>query len=200
LDDDYLEELWKYATDDQWRVTIIVAAGLARPKERVKLLDELINRGNSEPDKMQYLHLLAVACLETAATVDPDVREKVLTCAKALLPPKDDDEVPMFAAVGNEIIPLLKYESHYSAQEACRCINVLVQLGNNAAMLMLVDYAKSRFQQEYENSWIGQAIGKGWEVFEQSAYISQVLTQLNSLSLSNTQVIPKHKVKTTDSY
>jgi adenylate kinase family enzyme len=64
LDDDYLEELWKYATDDQWRETIIVAAGLARPKERVKLLETLINLGNSDPDKQQYLHLLAVACLE----------------------------------------------------------------------------------------------------------------------------------------
>jgi hypothetical protein len=41
-----------------------VAAGLARPKERVKLLETLINLGNSDPDKQQYLHLLAVACLE----------------------------------------------------------------------------------------------------------------------------------------
>jgi len=188
LDDDYLEELWKYATDDQWRETIIVAAGLARPKERVKLLETLINLGNSEPDKQQYLHLLAVACLETATTVDPAIREKVLTCAKALLPPKDDDEIPMFAAVGNEIIPLLKYESHYSVEEDYRCINVLVQIGNSAAMLMLVDYAKTRFQDDFENGLIGQAIGKGWNVFEQSAYISQVLTHLNSLSLMNTQV------------
>ncbi len=128
LDDDSLEELWQYATDDQWREAIIVAAGLARPKERVKLLETLINLGNSDPDKKQYLHLLAVACLETATTVDPAIREKVLTCAKALLPLNDDDEVPMFAAVGNEIIPLLKYEPHYSAKEACRCINVLVQI------------------------------------------------------------------------
>ena len=187
LDDDYLEELLKYATDDQWRESIIVAAGLARPKERVTLLETLINRGNSEPDKKQYLHLLAVACLETATTVDPAIREKVLTCAKALLPPKDDDEVPMFAAVGNEIIPLLKYEPHYSAKEACGCIRVLVQLGNRSAMLMLVDYAKARFQEDYDD-YIGLVIGKGWDVFEQKSYISQVLTQLNRLTLSYTQV------------
>jgi Leucine-rich repeat (LRR) protein len=188
LADDSLEELLDRATDDQWRETIILTAGLARPKERGMLLETLINRGNSEPDKQQYLHLLAVACLETAATVDPDVRQKVLTCAKALLPPESEEEVPMFAAVGNEIIPLLKYEPLYSAKEACRCINVLVQIGNSAAMLMLVDYTKARFQDDYDNYLIGRAISEGWNVFEQSAYISQVLTQLNLLILSNTQV------------
>ncbi|NMF56773.1 leucine-rich repeat domain-containing protein [Pseudanabaena yagii] len=188
LADESLEELLGRATDDQWRETIILTAGLARPKERGMLLDSLINRGNSEPDKQQYLHLLAVACLETATTVDPAIREKVLSCAKAILPPKDDDEVPMFAAVGNEIIPLLKYESHYSAEEACRCINVLVQIGNSAAMLMLVDYAKARFQDDYDNYLIGQEISEGFDVFEQSAYISEVLTQVSFLMLSNPQV------------
>ena len=188
LADESLEELLDRATDDQWRETIILTAGLARPKERGMLLETLINRGNSEPDKQQYLHLLAVACLETAATVDPDVRQKVLTCAKALLPPESEEEVPMFAAVGNEIIPLLKYKPLYSAKEACRCINVLVQIGNSAAMLMLVDYAKARFQNHFANYLIGQAIGEGWGIFEQNAYISQVLTQLNILYLSNTQV------------
>ena len=188
LADDSLEELLGHATDDQWREAIILTAGLARPKERVMLLETLINRGNNDPDKQQYLRLLAVACLETATTVDPVIRKKVLTCAKALLPPKNDDEIPMFAAVGNEIIPLLKYESHYSPKEACRCINVLVQMGNRVAMSMLVDYAKARFQGFFGDSEISEAIGKGWDIFEQSAYIDQVLTQLNILSLSNTQV------------
>ncbi len=188
LADESLEELLGRATDDQWRETIILTAGLARPKERGILLETLINCGNSEPDKQQYLHLLAVACLETATTVDPAIREKVLTCAKALLPPKDDDEIPMFAAVGNEIIPLLKYESHYSAEEACRCISVLIQIGNSAAMLMLVDYAKARFQEVDENFLVGKLIGYGWNIFDKSSYISQVLTQLNSLDLNNTQI------------
>ncbi len=53
---------------------------------------------------------------------------------------------------------------------------------------MLVDYAKARFKESYDNYQIGEAIGKGWDIFEQSAYISQVLTQLNILDLSNTQV------------
>ena len=201
LANDGLEELLDHATDDQWRESIIVAAGLAsfnqrttllntliEPVSKQKFLDFFLKRDHLEAAQKQYLHLLAVACLETATTVDPSIRKKVLTCAKALLPPKNDDEVPMFAAVGNEIVPLLKYESHYSAREAIRCIKVLVQLGNSAAMLMLVDYAKARFKDSYENSLMGQEISKGWDVFEQKNYISQVLTQLNSLDLSNTQV------------
>jgi len=192
LDDDSLEELLARATDDQWRESIIVAAGLARAKERVILLENLIEHGNRDLDKKQYLHLLAVACLETATSVEPTTREKVSTCAKALLPPKNDDEVPMFAAVGNEIIPLLKYESHYSAEEASRCIATLVQIGNRDAMLTIVDYAKAKFEpehgQEYGQFLISREIGEGWDIFDQSTYISQVLSQLTKLSLNSTQV------------
>jgi len=195
LDDDSLEELLARATDDQWRESIIVAAGLARAKERVILLENLIEHGNRDLDKKQYLHLLAVACLETATSVEPSTREKVLTCAKALLPPKNNDEVPMLAAVGNEIIPLLKYESQYSAEEAALCIATLVQIGNRSAMLAIIDYAKATFEsdesehdQEYGQFLIGRAIGKGWDIFDQSTYISQIFSQLKELDLSNTQV------------
>ncbi|NEP14492.1 MAG: NACHT domain-containing protein [Symploca sp. SIO2C1] len=188
LDDDSLEELLQKATDDQWRESIIVAAGLARLKERVQFLNSLIEQGNSEPDTKNYLHLLAVACLETATTVEPTTRDKVLTCAKRLLPPKDDDEVKMVARVGNEIVPLLEYKSHYSADEACQCIKTLVQIGTNRAMQTLVDYAKASFESEKDQYSIGHAIGRGWDVFEQSAYISQVLSNLQILDLVGTQI------------
>jgi hypothetical protein len=55
------------------------------------------------------------------------------------------DEIAMVARAGNEVVPLLKYESHYSADEACNCIAALVKIGTNAAMQTLVDYAKARF-------------------------------------------------------
>jgi predicted NACHT family NTPase len=89
LEDDSLEELLQKVTNDQWRESIIAATGLARPKERVKLLNSLIELGNTDPEAKNYLHLLAVACLETATTVDQATRDRVLTCAKELLPPQD---------------------------------------------------------------------------------------------------------------
>lgn len=128
LFDDSLEELLEKATDDQWRESIIVAAGLARRTERVQLLNFLIEKGNSEPETKNYLHFLAVACLETATTVEPATRDRVLASAKELLPPQDREEVAIVTKAGNEVVPLLQYESHYDVEEACHYIAVLVVL------------------------------------------------------------------------
>ncbi|NEQ69891.1 MAG: NACHT domain-containing protein [Symploca sp. SIO2D2] len=188
LDDDSLEELLQKVTDDQWRESIIVAAGLARPKERVQLLSFLIEQGNREAKAKNYLYLLAVACLETATTVEPKTRNKVLTCAERLLPPHNEEEVTMVARAGNEIVPLLEYKPHYSAYEACKCIAALVQIGTHKAMQTLVGYTKAAFESKYDQYSIGRAIGRGWDIFEQSAYLSQVLSNLQILDLGGTQI------------
>ncbi len=94
----------------------------------------------------------------------------------------------MVSRAGNEIVPLLGYQSLYSADEACKCIETLVQIGTNTAMQTLVDYAKASFESEQDQYLIGYAIGQGWDVFEQSAYLSQVLSNLEILDLRGTQI------------
>ncbi|MEM8643159.1 MAG: NACHT domain-containing protein, partial [Cyanobacteria bacterium P01_G01_bin.54] len=228
LAEDSLEELLQKAADDQWREAIIAAAGLARPAERGRLLRWLTDRGTgnvatkararlmswlgsgdlvSEAKNQTYLHLLAVACLETATTLEPDIRNYVLSCAKVLMPPKDEDEVAMVMRAGNEVVPLLTYEPGYSAKDASRCIDALVGVGTRAAMATLVDYAKAPFQSEefsgrlkkiywilgyYENFSkplkVYRALGRGWDIFDHDAYLAQVLCHTNILSLSQTQV------------
>ncbi|MFQ4138751.1 NACHT domain-containing protein [Nodosilinea sp. PGN35] len=186
LRDDCLEELLQKASDDQWRESIIVAAGLARPKECESLLTFLINQGNKNPEDRQYLHFLSVACLETAVKVSPETRDQVLTSAKALMPPKDDDEVAMVVRAGNEVVPLLGYDAGYSGEDASKCIEALVRIGTSKAMETLADYAKATF--ESSQSKVGQALGRGWDVFAHDIYISQVLSQAHYLSLDQAQV------------
>ncbi|MEM7795021.1 MAG: leucine-rich repeat domain-containing protein [Cyanobacteria bacterium P01_C01_bin.118] len=209
LEEDNLEELLKKASDDQWREAMIVAAGLARPAERGRLLQWLVDKGNgnaaskartrlkaligrekndSDIKNRKYLHLLAVACLETAIKIKPEeIRSYVLDCAKASMPPRDDDEVAMVVRAGNEALPLLKYEASYSAEEASRCIQALVSLGTSAAMEALVDYAKQTFKLDHQSK-VAYALGRGWDVFNQETYLAQILSHTNKLSLSGTQV------------
>ncbi|PSR17626.1 hypothetical protein C8255_11685, partial [filamentous cyanobacterium CCP3] len=186
LREDQLEELLQKASDDQWREAIIVAAGLARPKECERLLEFLIDHGNNSLEDRQYLHFLAVACLETVIKVSPKTRDKVLTSAKALIPPKDNDEVALVVRAGNEIVPLLSYEAEYSGEEASKCIEALVRVGTSKAMKTLEDYAKATF--ESGQLKVGQALGRGWDIFDRDIYIAQVLSHANCLSLSQTQV------------
>ncbi|MGH7492272.1 MAG: NACHT domain-containing protein [bacterium] len=72
--------LIKHGRDDQWRETIILAVGEARPKEREKLLKGLLTwaeRLRTERHRKQ-LYLLAVACLETCVELSSEVRQLVL--------------------------------------------------------------------------------------------------------------------------
>ena len=187
LDDDSLEVLIDKAADDQWREVMIAAVGLARPKEREKLLNSLVERGDREAENQKYLHLLAVACLETATKVRPEIREHVLAGAKASMPPKDEDDVAMVVRAGNAVVPLLVYEASYSDEEAIRCIEALVGVGTSAAMEVIVNYAKAASESDREST-VSRAIGKGWDVFDRAIYLDKVFSQLKDLNLNQTQV------------
>jgi Leucine-rich repeat (LRR) protein len=179
LNEDSLNVLLKQADNDQWREAIIVAAGLGRPREQKELLEKLLQMGNEQPDKRHYLHLLAVACLETTVEVDPLVRAEMLKQAQALLPPEDDDEVLMVAKAGDAIVPLLAPNPNYSQQETARCVDALAKIGSSAAMEILADYAKDTC---YE--LIGR-LGRAWDAFDRSTYASKVLSHLNEVYVPN---------------
>lgn len=178
LNEDSVNVLLQHAHNDQWREAIIVAAGLGRPRERKELLERLLQMGNEMPDKRHYLHLLAVACLETTVEVDPQIRAEVLKQAEALLPPKDDDEVTMVARAGDAIVPLLASKPNYSQKETARCIQALAKIGSSAAMEILADYAKDT---RYE---LSRELGEAWDTFDRDAYARKVLSHTNKVYVS----------------
>ncbi|MDZ8221726.1 NACHT domain-containing protein, partial [Nostoc sp. ChiVER01] len=182
LDEDSLNVLLERADNDQWREAIIVAAGLARPIERKKLLKKLLAMGNKMPEKRHYLHLLAVACLETTVEVDPEVRAKVIEKAEALLPPKDDDEVVMVAKAGDAIARLLAPKPNYSSEEMARCVAALAKIGSSTAMQVLADYVDYATNTRYE---LTKELCKAWDAFDRSSYAHTVLSHLNELYVFN---------------
>jgi hypothetical protein len=155
--------------------------------QRRELLSELLKRGEKDAAKRHYLYLLAAACLETCVAIEPELRTQVEACAKAVLPPKNDDEAATVARAGDAIVPLLGYDPQFSAKEAGYCMQALVQIGSDAAMQQLVDYAKARFDpKEEESSRISQALGRGYDAFERETYIRRVLAHAQSQDLSRT--------------
>jgi hypothetical protein len=130
-----------------------------------------------------------VACLETRVAIEPELRTQVEACAKAVLPPKNDDEAATVARAGDAIVPLLGYDPQFSAKEAGYCMQALVQIGSDAAMQQLVDYAKARFDPKEEgSSRISQALGRGYDAFAQETYIRQVLAHAQFLDLSGNAI------------
>jgi Leucine-rich repeat (LRR) protein len=188
LDHDDLGVLLDHADEDQWREAIIVAVGKGSRPQRRELLSQLLQRGDENSEKQHYLHLLTVACLETGVAIDSDLRAKIEACAKALLPPKNDDETDTVARSGDAIVPFLAYKSNLSADEANFCIATLVKIGSLAAMQLLVEYAQAKFDLEKSSFHISWSIGRGYDVFEPEIYAKQVLTQLQYLDFRHTNI------------
>lgn len=173
--------LIKHGHEDQWRETIILAAGEARPKEREKLLKGLIARADKlrTPRLRKQLYLLAVACLETCVELMADVRQLVLDKAAPLFPPQDEDDVKLMAAAGDPAVPLLVYNPEHGASEAARCVKVLAMIGSKSAMDAVVEYAR-----HYVDRWqVRDEIGYSWGQFDRHKYAKEVLKRSSQLSL-----------------
>ncbi|WP_375466794.1 NACHT domain-containing protein, partial [uncultured Nostoc sp.] len=189
LDRDDLGVLLNHAEDDQWREAIITAVGKGTRPQRRELLKGLLEHGEKDTAKRHYLHLLTVACLETGVPIEAELRTQIEDCAKALLPPKNDDEVATIVRAGDAIVPLLGYNSQFSATQAAYCMEALIEIGSSAAMQQLIDYAKARFDPKAKNfRKILLLFGKGYGVFEQEAYLRQVLVHTQKLDLSRTAI------------
>jgi len=184
LNDDSIGVLLQHADDDQWREAIIVTAGLARPRERAELLKELLQLGHEMPERQHYLHLLAVACLETTVEISPDVRAQVIEQARTLLPPQNSDEARVIAKAGNAIIPLLEPNPSYSNREAALCVEALAQIGSTAAMNAIANYAKT-IVKVGSNRELSREIGRAWDAFDRHDYARTVLSNSTILIVPN---------------
>jgi energy-coupling factor transporter ATP-binding protein EcfA2/uncharacterized protein YjbI with pentapeptide repeats len=185
LNDDSIGVLLQHADDDQWREAIIVAAGLARPRERAELLKGLLQLAQEMPERQHYLHLLAVACLETTVEIAPDVRAQVIEQARTLLPPQNSDEARVIAKAGKDIVPLLEPNPSYSDSEAALCVKALAQIGSTAAMNAIANYAKTVVKLDGSNFSLGLEIGEAWNAFDRHDYARTVLSNSTVLIVPN---------------
>jgi hypothetical protein len=171
--------LLKNAHDDQWREMIILAAGLARPKECERLLKGIINRGNKlkTEARRHRMRLLALACLETPVQIDPAVRAFVLNQAAPLFPPKNFDEAQMVSAAGDPAVPLLAAKPDYAEESAAACVRALTLIGSNDALSALEGYGSDiRVTVEKE-------IGRSWDEFDRNDFARRVLSKAEALRI-----------------
>lgn len=181
VDVDEFGLLLKHARNDQWREILILAAGIARPKEREKLLKKLISRGDKlkTPQYKHQMFLLALACLETPGVLEPKVRQEVLDKSITLIPPQDEDQVRMVAKAGDPATYLLKYRSELSAKEIARCVKTLALISTPKAMMILSNYSQD------DREFVQRAIGQAWESFERIKYAQTVLRRSEQLYINN---------------
>ncbi|MGA4980101.1 NACHT domain-containing protein [Streptomyces cinereoruber] len=158
------------AHDDQWEDVIRMAVAHARPVESTKLLRRLIKRGDTEDTHRNRLHLLAAASLQYATEIDPDTRKLVEQRARALMPPRSQEEAEQLAALGPGILDLLPGPQGLEDDEVGPVIRTAATIGGDHAYAFL-----SRFAQSLNYESAHYELVEGWKNFDAAPYARDIL-------------------------
>ncbi|MFI6388836.1 NACHT domain-containing protein [Nonomuraea sp. NPDC050540] len=92
---------------DTWRETVVMAAGHGNLPTRTALVEGILHRAEREQRYARRLRLLAAACVETAGPIAPELRSRVESHVRALVPPRTITEVQSLISAGPSIIHLM---------------------------------------------------------------------------------------------
>ncbi|WP_241720671.1 NACHT domain-containing protein [Streptomyces lydicus] len=158
------------AHDDQWEDVIRMAVAHARPAESADLLRRLISRGDADNEHRPRLHLLAAASLYYATEIEPDVRNLVEQHARALMPPRSQEEADTLVALGPGILDLLPGPHGLESDEVDPVVRTAAAIGSDQAYAFL-----QRFVQSLPNSSVSYELLDGWEHFDADQYAQDIL-------------------------
>ncbi|MFI6209250.1 NACHT domain-containing protein [Streptomyces sp. NPDC051041] len=174
VEEGHLGVLTGRAEDTEWEDVIRMAVAHARPRERVLVLRELLGRGDPR------LTLLALACLEHAAALDPAVRAEVEERAAELIPPRTTEAARELAAAGPLVLELLPGPEGLSDEEARGVTVTASLLGREepeGALAVL-----RRFRNHPDLGVRRQLVGT-WHRFDAEEYAAEVLDHLDRTGL-----------------
>lgn len=155
--------------NDQWRETIVLAAGLAKTADREELILGIIERGDTEPENMHTFYFIAVACLETAPELRPETKRIVEERLKKVIPPTNMTEAKSVAAAGELAIPYLSRGTGRKGAVAAACIRALALIGDEAAYNVINPY------KDDARSQVSEELVRAWSSFEQNKYAREIL-------------------------
>ncbi|MFF4259451.1 NACHT domain-containing protein [Streptomyces sp. NPDC001663] len=165
--------LLRHAHLDQWEDVLRMAVAHARPDERARLLRGLVERGDREEEHRGRLHLLAMACLEHAAKLDPAVREEIERRAGELIPPRNYHEAQKLAELGPIVLELLPGPEGVDDElVAASVVQTAGLIGGDSALPCLVRYLN------HESSAVGMQLGFHWHRFDTDSYAREVISHL----------------------
>ncbi|MFD7506990.1 NACHT domain-containing protein [Streptomyces sp. NPDC059850] len=164
--------LVSHADDTQWEDVFRMSVAHARPRERVELLTKLMDRGSAHPAVRARLHLLATACLEHAADLDPHVRDQVKRRADELIPPRSASAARDLANVGPLVLQLLPGPEGLSDAEAEACVITASVVGTDAAIPYLRQF------RVHPSLAVRARLASGWQRFDTERYFTEVISHL----------------------
>ncbi|GGX11865.1 NACHT domain-containing protein [Streptomyces lomondensis] len=169
VEEGHLGVLAGHADDSLWEDVIRMAVAHARPRERATLLRRLLAADTPR------LTLLALACLEHAAALDPGVRAEVEERAGTLIPPRTTPEARALAEAGPLVLELLPGPEGLTAQEAHGVVVTASLLGAEEDQSALAVLRRFR---EHPDLDVRRQIAGTWSRFDTHEFAVDVLDHL----------------------
>ncbi|MCW2862664.1 MAG: putative signal transduction protein with Nacht domain [Actinoallomurus sp.] len=171
-DDGDFEPLIAQAHKDQWRETVIMAAGHANSPQRAELLAGLLGRIQAEPRNARRLKLLVAGCLETLPAIPGELRDDVEACLDDLVPPRDLASARSLSNVGETVLDRLPRTPEGLSPAAARAVVRTAWLVNGPRALdLLAGYGRDL------RAEVQEELVKGWEYFDADLYARHVLAE-----------------------
>ncbi|MFG2652247.1 NACHT domain-containing protein [Streptomyces sp. NPDC048436] len=166
--------LVKNAHVDQWEDVVQMAVAQSDHKGRADLLLRLSDRGNREKDPtvQARLRLLALASLEQATRLDPDVRLTIETEAARMLPPRSLRQARVLARTGPLLLGLLPRARDLEGDEELATVHAICQIGGDAAIPRLREFLDTR-QPVVRAQLLGH-----WDRFDTHVYADEIIRPL----------------------
>ncbi|MEV8632678.1 NACHT domain-containing protein [Streptosporangium sp. NPDC051023] len=170
VDDAYVEPLVERAHLDQWRETVVMAAGHANAPVRHELLRGLLDRIDEEDRHGRRLRLLVAGCLETIQELPRDLEDRVEACLATVIPPRNAAEARVLALAGEEILRRLPDDlGGLSQARAAATVRTCWLINGADALRKLAGYRK-------DPRWkVQQELIAGWNYFDPERYSAEVL-------------------------
>ncbi|MFG2997348.1 NACHT domain-containing protein [Streptomyces sp. NPDC048340] len=168
LDEGSLSELTRHAEDDQWEDVIRMAVAQGRPRDRSEIMRDLLAARSTRAV------LLAFACLEDAAELEPELREEIRAAAIRLVPPTDSEVAGALARVGPLILDVLPGPgAGMSDTEATYTVLAAGWTGSERAIPFLARFA------DHPSAAVRAELDRLWQRFDTRRYAEEVIVRLD---------------------
>ncbi|MFI1953332.1 NACHT domain-containing protein [Streptomyces xinghaiensis] len=179
--------LIRNAADAQWEDVIRMAVAHARPRERAEILRELLASVDAADGTARMkIDLLALACLEHAAELDPAVRVAVEERAAALIPPRSTQQARLLAEAGPLLLELLPGPDGLTNWEAQCVVIAASHVQSDAAVDFLARFCS------HPALLVRSQLAWSWQRFDLRRYAEEVIANLDPEGLYITAPTPDH--------
>lgn len=171
VEDDDLGMLLDHASEDTWAEIIVLATGVASSKQRALVLAGLLDRADESSHQDRHrLRLLAVSALDTAPELDPELRNRIASTLRSVVPPRTLTAAKLLASAGELAVPLLGARRPLMrAVEARACVRALGTIGSESALDQLAGFGfDSRLT-------VIRELLQQWPNFDKVVYAEKVL-------------------------